>query len=101
MGKHMLLFLTLLSFSLSLSLHSRSSTGVGEYQFKTSQSVQITHAIETVVKKLKYEALGSSQQVCLSVCLSSSTDDHISSCTCVSLGAVGPLHCFLPHNLSV
>ena len=43
---------------------SRSSTGVGEYLFKTSQSVQITHAIETVVKKLKFEALGTHQQVC-------------------------------------
>ena len=50
--------------------HSRSSTGVGEYYFKTTQSVQITHAIETVVKKLKYEALGSNQQVRYEHCLS-------------------------------
>ncbi|CAI8034687.1 hypothetical protein GBAR_LOCUS19503 [Geodia barretti] len=42
---------------------SRSSTGVGEYLFRTSQSVQITHAIETVVRRLKYEALGCNQQV--------------------------------------
>ena len=46
-----------------MSSLSRSSTGVGEYHFKTTQSVQITHAIETVVKRLKYEALGSNQQV--------------------------------------
>ena len=55
---------------------SRSSTGVGEYYFKTSQSVQITHAIETVVKKLKLEALGSNQQVhdmYVHVCLLSHT----------------------------
>ena len=43
---------------------SRSSTGVGEYYFRSSQSVQITHAIETVVKRLKYEALGMHQEVC-------------------------------------
>ena len=49
--------------SLTCEWCSRSSTGVGEYYFKTAQSVQITHAIETVVKKLKYEALGSNQQV--------------------------------------
>ena len=31
--------------------------------FKTAQSVQITHSIEAVVKKLKYKALGDNQQV--------------------------------------
>ena len=29
--------------------HSRSSTGVGEFFFKSERSVEITHAIETVV----------------------------------------------------
>ena len=40
---------------------------MGEYHFKTSKSVQITHGIETVVKRLKYEALGRNQQVSESV----------------------------------
>ena len=30
-------------------IHSRSSTGVGEFFFKSERSVEITHAIETVV----------------------------------------------------
>ena len=43
--------------------HSRSSTGVGEYFFNTTQSVQITHAIETIVKRLREDVVGGNQQV--------------------------------------
>ena len=36
-------------FSIDFHFHSRSSTGVGEFLFKSDRSVEITHAIETVV----------------------------------------------------
>ena len=35
---------------------SRSVTGLGEFIFKSKHSIQITHAIETVVAKVKYTA---------------------------------------------